>query len=162
MSGGRVGGAVSDHALLTPVSALQIHHAECEMNFLRLSRLLPGFGAGQALRLGLRLPGGGADELQLWVLERAPYTATLCFRQAHAVWGGRPFEMQLRVYLDARMAEVTGCSRAARLLARYPYPNRRGFARDEKWQLDRLLGEWLSRCLAEGHVLHDAARAVSG
>jgi hypothetical protein len=162
MSGTRVGGAVSDHALLTPVSALQIHHAECELNFLRLSRLLPGFVAGQTVRLGLRLPGDTTDELHLLVLERAPYTATLAFRQLRPVWGGRPFEILVRAYLDARMAEVTGCSRVARLLARYPYPNRRGFARDEKWQLDRLLGEWLSRCLAEGHVLHSAVLAATG
>lgn len=153
---------MSDQALLTPVSALQIHHAECELNFQRLSRLLPGFAVGQAVHLGLRLPGDGTDELHLLVLERAPYTATLCFRQLRPVWGGRPLEILIRVYLDARMAEVTGCSRAVRLLVRYPYPNQRGFARDEKWQLDRLLGEWLSRCLAEGHVLHVAVLAATG
>ena len=35
-------------AAVPPCSPLQIHHAECEVNFLRLEKLLPGFAAGQA------------------------------------------------------------------------------------------------------------------
>ena len=67
--------------------------------------------------------------------------------------GDAALEISVRAYLDARMAEVTGCRQSRRLLPRYPYPNSRGFARDEKWQQDALLGEWLSRCLADGRAL---------
>ncbi len=41
-------------------------------------------------------------------------------------------------------------------------PGRDGLARDEKWQINRLLGEWLAHCLAEGHALHSAALAADG
>lgn len=147
-------------AYSTQVSALQIHHAECEVNFVRLSRLLPEFVTGLARCIGICFPGGHHDALELRVVERAPYTAELSLRQLHPVWGTSALEILVRVYLDARMAEVVGCAQARRLLARYPYPNRRGFARDERWQLDRLLGEWLAHCLAEGHALHEPAVAL--
>lgn len=131
---------------------LQIHHAECEVNFLRLARLLPGFGAGQVRRIGIRFTSGHEDVIELRVTERSPYTAVIELRQARPVWGDAALEISVRAYLDARMAEVTGCRHARRLLPRYPYPNSRGLARDEKLQQDLLLGEWLSRCLADGRV----------
>jgi len=130
------------------------------VNFLRLAKLLPGFQPGQARRIGIRFPAGHHDALELCVRERAPYTAELGLRQMNPVWGAAALAVTIRVYLDARMAEVVGCPQARRLLARYPYPNRAGFQRDEKWQLDRLIGEWLSRCLADGHALHEAVLAA--
>jgi len=139
---------------------LQIHHAECEVNFLRLEKLLPGFAAGQSRHIGTRLPHGGLDVLHLRVAERCPYTAELCVRQQQPVWGARGAEFTVRAYLDARMAEVIGCARVRRLLARYEYPNPAGLARDEKWQANRLLGEWLAHCLAEGHALAPALLAA--
>ena len=137
---------------MTRGDPLQIHPAECEVNFLRLARLLPGFGAGQARRIGIRFSSGHEDVIELRVTERSPYTAVIELRQARPVWGDAALEISVRAYLDARMAEVTGCRHARRLLPRYPYPNSRGLARDEKLQQDVLLGEWLSRCLADGHV----------
>jgi uncharacterized protein len=141
-------------------SPLAIHHAECEVNFLRLAKLLPGFALGQSRHIGTRLPHGSVDVLHLCVTERCPYTAEVSVRQQQPVWGARGAEFTARVYLDARMAEVVGCSRVRRLLARYEYPNSAGLARDEKWQASRLLGEWLAHCLAEGHALHATALAV--
>ncbi len=129
---------------------LQIHHAECEVNFQRLARLLPGFSEGEVRRIGIRFASGHVDAIELRVTERSPYTAVILLRQARPVWGEAALEISIRAYLDARMAEVTGCRQSRRLLPRYPYPNPRGLARDEKWQLDLLLGEWLSRCLADG------------
>ena len=143
-------------------SPLQIHHAQCEVNFLRLRKLLPGFHEGQCVVVGARPLGAYQDTLEARVTERCRYTAELLVRQKRPVWGRRASEFRVRVYLDARMAEVIGCAQVRRLLPRYDYPNADGMARDEKWQLNRLLGEWLSRCLLDGHVLTDAALAVGG
>lgn len=143
-------------------SPLAIHHAECEVNFLRLEKLLPGFDAGQSRHIATCLPRGGKDVLHLHVTQRCPYTAEVLLHQQQPLWGARGAEFTVRAYLDARMAEVVGCARVRRLLARYDYPNQLGFAPDEKWQANRLLGEWLAHCLAEGHALHPAALAVGG
>lgn len=137
--------------VLTRGYPLEIHHAECEVNFLRLARLLPEFSAGASRRIGIRFASGHEDTIELRVTERSPYTAVIELRQARPVWGYAALEITIRAYLDARMAEVTACRQSRRLLPRYPYPNSRGLARDEKWQQDLLLGEWLSRCLADGH-----------
>ena len=140
----------------TQGSALQVHHARCEQNYQRLSRLLPGFAPGALRRIGLRFPGGHQDAIEIRVLERSAWTAELQLRQMHPVWGTCTLELRIRAYVDARMAEVTGSARAHRLQVRYPYPNRSGFHPDERWQLDRLLGEWLGHCFAEGHELDEA------
>lgn len=141
-------------------SSLQLHHAECEVNFRRLEKLLCGFDADCEIEVGIPLPNGRADVLSLRVIERSPYTAVVQMSQRAPVWGGRSAQMQVRVYLDARMAEVIAYQNVRYFRARYDYPNPRMFARDEKWQLNRLLGEWLSVCLAEGHALRDVAIAV--
>jgi uncharacterized protein YqiB (DUF1249 family) len=143
----------------TQASPLQAHHAGCEENYLRLARLLPGFAAGTTRRIGIRFPGGHHDALELAVQERSAWTAEILLRQLHPVWGTAALELRIRAYLDARMAEVTGCAQARRMQVRYVYPNRRGFLPDERWQMDRLLAEWLARCLAEGHALHEPVPA---
>ncbi|MDX5992476.1 DUF1249 domain-containing protein [Ectopseudomonas alcaliphila] len=126
--------------------------AACEANYARLMRLLPHMrehtGSRRvALSQGEHLLG----VLALDVLESCPYTTTLCVRQEHSLpWLPVP-QLQVRVYHDARMAEVVGAENARRLHIRYPYPNAAMHQPDEKSQLNLFLGEWLSHCLACGH-----------
>ena len=82
---------------------LQIHHAECEVNFLRLARLLPGFTPGQSQCIGIRFAADHEDALELRVTERSRYTAVIELRQVHPVWSAAALEISIRVYLDARM-----------------------------------------------------------
>lgn len=126
--------------------------AACEANYARLLRLLPGMRehAGSrrvALSQGEQL----LSVLALEVLENCPYTTTLLVRQEHSLhWLPVP-QLVVRVYHDARMAEVVGTEHARRLDIRYPYPNAAMHQPDEKSQLNLFLGEWLSHCLACGH-----------
>lgn len=128
--------------------------ATCEANYARLLRLLPdmrGSSAGRrvALSQGERLLG----VLALDVLEICPYTTTVRVQQEHALpWLPSP-QLEVRVYHDARMAEVVGAQQARRFQGRYPYPNAAMYQPDEKSQLNLFLGEWLSHCLSCGHEL---------
>ena len=61
--------------------------------------------------------------------------------------------MEVRVYHDARMAEVVGAENARRFRSIYTYPNAAMHQPDEKTQLNLFLGEWLGHCLACGHEL---------
>ncbi len=128
--------------------------ATCEANYARLMRLLPsmrdGSGARRvALSQGERLLG----VLALDVLEAGPYTTTLQVRQEHSLpWLPVP-RLEVRVYHDARMAEVVSAEKARRFRGIYPYPNADMHQPDEKNQLNLFLGEWLSHCLACGHEL---------
>lgn len=126
--------------------------AACEANYVRLMRLLPQMRSErQARRVALSQGDHLLGVLSLEVLEACPYTTTLRVRQEHSLpWLPVP-QLEVRVYHDARMAEVVGAENARRLHIRYPYPNAAMHQPDEKSQLNLFLGEWLSHCLACGH-----------
>ncbi|WP_373080457.1 DUF1249 domain-containing protein [Zhongshania sp.] len=128
------------------------HLADCEMNFRRLQQLLPADAeAGDCLRFGV-----GANTVELLIKERAPYTTMLEMRLHKPLFSGLPApSLQVRVYHDARLAEVMGASGLRPLKARYTYPNAGMFQRDEKAQQNTYLGEWLSLCLELGHSLEN-------
>ncbi|EJM8829490.1 TPA: DUF1249 domain-containing protein, partial [Pseudomonas aeruginosa] len=96
--------------------------------------------------------------LALEVTEACPYTTTLQVRQELGLpWLPAP-RLEVRVYHDARMAEVIGAEQARRLMAIYPYPNQAMHQPDEKNQLNLFLGEWLAHCLACGHEMVPVAQ----
>ena len=128
---------------------LSAQHAECEANYARLSRLLALLGNADQGAIGL--PEDYA--LNIAITERCPYTLTVQVSCAavSSGWMAMP-ALTVRVYHDARMAEVIGCAGHRRLQPRYRYPNREMFQPDEKEQWNRFLGEWLSYCLRFGHA----------
>lgn len=126
----------------------------CEANYARLLRLLPRMRESLderrvALSQGDQLLG----VLVLQVLEACPYTTTLQVSQEHSLpWLPVP-RLEVRVYHDARMAEVVSAENARRFRSIYHYPNVAMHQPDEKTQLNLFLGEWLGHCLACGHEL---------
>lgn len=91
--------------------------------------------------------------LEITIMERARYTTTLglsyLFEEAHGTL--RDPGLQLRVYHDARLAEVTAVSgpdahpELRRLAAALP---RTG---DARWSANMLLNKWLEYCAGRGH-----------
>lgn len=125
--------------------------AECEANYLRLSKLLSSLTQNEYRFLTSR---GQQQSLHLLhVLERSPYTTTLQLSQVPVsvspVWLKMP-RLTVRMYHDAKLAEVLAWEGHKRLRPRYEYPNQAMYHCDEKHQLNQFLGEWLSLCLAEG------------
>ena len=51
--------------------------------------------------------------------------------------------MTVRMYHDAKVAEVVNCSGQGTFEPEYGYPNKSMLQRDEKRQINQLLGEWL-------------------
>jgi uncharacterized protein YqiB (DUF1249 family) len=122
--------------------------AQCEANYAHLMPLIRALGEQDSLRLAL-----GRERphtLNVEVLERAPYTTTLRLEDQalHAAMPAARFTV--RLYHDARVAEVTEASPFRRVQARYPYPNAHMHQRDEKAQWNRFLGEWLSHVREHG------------
>jgi uncharacterized protein YqiB (DUF1249 family) len=60
--------------------------------------------------------------------------------------------MLLRLYHDARMAEVISCQDIRHVKPRYDYPNSHMHQPDEKQQINLFLNEWLRLCLRLGQV----------
>lgn len=128
--------------------------AACEANYLRLLRLMPDMRSDACeRRVALSQGDLSLGVLRLEVLECCPYTTTVEISQQHCLsWLPVP-KMEVRVYHDARMAEVVRAENARRFRGIYAYPNAHMHQPDEKSQLNLFLGEWLSHCLACGHEL---------
>lgn len=126
----------------------------CEANYARLLRLLPDMREeANERRVALSQGDQLLGVLVLQVLEACPYTTTLRVSQEHSLqWLPVP-KLEVRVYHDARMAEVVSAENARRFRSIYSYPNAAMHQPDEKTQLNLFLGEWLSHCLACGHEL---------
>ncbi len=60
--------------------------------------------------------------------------------------------MMIRLYHDARMAEVNASQHIRYIKPRYDYPNERMRHPDEKQQTNEFLKEWLQLCLQQGQV----------
>ena len=127
--------------------------ADCEANYARLRRLFPAMGARD--HHSVALDDRGDRHFVLRVLERSPYTSLVeVVERAPEPWPWLGFPaMRIRLYHDARLAEVVGFDRVGRIRPRYPYPNAVMHQPDEKAQWNRFLAEWLSMALGSGYAV---------
>ena len=120
-----------------------------ERNFNRLMDLLPDLSCRKG-RIVLAL--AGQSPVRVEVLEQNPYTTTIHLYQG--LRGARPWisdlTMKVRIYHDARVAEVIACQGIHSFRPFYPYPNPKMLQPYEKRRVNHFLGEWLSYCLISG------------
>jgi len=130
--------------------------ADCDANYFRLMKLFPEMTREMAERK-LGINHDGAHEMRLSVLENTRYTTLIELSQVASAGNDNPWcrlpVLTLRLYHDARVAEVLTCDGVRHIRPRYGYPNRRMYQQDEKAQWNRFLGEWLSHCLTRGYDL---------
>lgn len=121
----------------------------CERNYAQLRFFLPQEDkVGAYCRLHLN-----ADECyRIELLERSKYTVTVKIElhQTHAKPWFHP-QFEVRLYHDARMAEVLACQQVRQLKAVYSYPNVDMLLPDEKLQINLLLRDWLMLCARRGY-----------
>jgi uncharacterized protein YqiB (DUF1249 family) len=124
--------------------------AVCETNFARLRQLMPDMANQDERRILLDVPDVGQQSLVMRVLERCPYTTSLQLRHERQHDWLAPPSMEVRLYHDVNMAEVVAAYNRRRFRGVYPYPNEQMLQPDEKYQLNRFLGEWLGYCQRHG------------
>ena len=131
---------------------LPTHMAECDANYHRLLRLFPDLRDSQDRRIAL-LMTAFSSQVVFEVLEKGPYTTLLQIDvKSDEKWmklAAAP-SMSVRVYHDAKSAEVVSYQTQNRFHGAYEYPNTRMRQRDEKVQINRFLGEFLTLCLEHG------------
>jgi len=134
-------------------------HATCESNYARLMQLFPDYETANSREFQL---SSGA-RVCIEVVERCRYTTLINVSQKGGAnaWLSAP-RFDVRVYHDARMAEVTAFQSQRQIAGRYDYPNPAMHARDEKAQQNVFLAEWLSHCLHQGHSADALPRLVTG
>lgn len=150
-----------DHLCITswrarPVSFVSLMSLY-ESNYLRLRALV-----GDVRRLaGEQVSRVAHDcDLHLSVVEHAPYTSTVKLTYRFEEQDGGTLadpDLELRVYHDARLAEVVACGRWIRHESlehvRQGIPRQLG----ERWLRNMLLNKWLDYCLERGHAFVVAA-----
>ncbi|MEZ9057141.1 DUF1249 family protein [Vibrio pelagius] len=87
---------------------------------------------------------------QLTVNEVTKYTTLIDICQSDEMPVFPLPKMSVRLYHDARVAEVCASGDFSRVKAKYDYPNTKLLQKDEKFQLNKFLGEWLTFCLKNG------------
>lgn len=156
---------------------LGAHLAECDGNYLRLIRLLPQLREGERREFFVA-HGGVAPQVTVEVTEHRRYTAVVALRQrflgeraaspqappgeggdtAHRVGETR---IKVRLYHDARCAEVIEFQGQRLFAPEYDYPNAKMRQPDEKAQVNRFLREFLNACLAHGVATEEAVLTES-
>lgn len=139
------------------------HHALCEMNFYRLEKLMPGYKNGLSqwsYKFGAKLgenENTSSNEVGIKITDRAPYTTTIEIIQQT---NKRNFSdkilqqpnLVVRLYNDVKMAEIICWDKHRNWLPQYSYPNKSMYHPDEKLELNRFLGDWLSFCRKQGFI----------
>lgn len=94
---------------------------------------------------------GGKVTVEIEIVEAFKYTTTLEIRQKPVLekWMTNP-SMLVRAYHDASTAEVISYQGHRNLQPRYEQPNAKMYHSDEKMQVNRFLGEWLTHSLKVG------------
>lgn len=120
-------------------------HTLCDSNYVRMLKLLPDcdteslcyeFGASSALHY------------QIKIVETSRYTTTLdVFQLGESLPGWLKPSMKVRLYHDARMAEVLSSQNVSALKPSYDYPNQKMRQKNEKEMVNSFLAEWLVFCL---------------
>ncbi|KOO14696.1 dehydrogenase [Vibrio xuii] len=117
-----------------------------ETNYAKLNALLPN----QPSVDDVRCYQAANMTYQIQVVEVTKYTTLVDICQSDDVPVFPLPTMSVRLYHDARVAEVCACDHLKRVNARYDYPNEKMLQQDEKVQLNRFLSDWLSFCLRQG------------
>ena len=132
----------------------------CEVNYMLLLRVL-----ADKEQVGEQRCFFISDFLsyRVQVNEVTKYTTLLTICQETSIKGYnltalfRP-KMVVRLYHDARMAEVISNQGVRQIKPRYDYPNEQMHLPDEKQQINYFLKEWLQLCLKLGQVHFDISK----
>ncbi len=131
-----------------------------EANFRKLARVIPVL---LELEIATIVKNTNGMQLSLHILETSKYTKTFSLHLQHSAeqtWLPG-LHMKIRNYYDAGVSEVLAFQHKHRLNARYNYPNCDMFHRNEKWQINQFLGEWLDHCLRTDCIFHVATEPLS-
>ena len=115
-----------------------------EQNYSAIIRLLPDC---DTLDLSYTFAVNGQLTYRIKIIESTPYTSSLTISQ---IAGNTPAflrpTMVVRLYHDAKVAEVLEMQRIKRVQPVYEYPNLNMHQRNEKFMINLFLAEWLNFC----------------
>ena len=135
-------------------------HQVCEVNYGRLLRLLPDCDT-EDLEYQFRVNASLLYTIK--IIDCSRYTSTLEMSQKNQIGqiGQIEYEflrpvVQVRLYHDAKMAEVLSAQNIGSLKPSYQYPNTKMYQKNEKEMVNLFLAEWVQFCLTQSKHLHSS------
>ncbi|PKG98278.1 DUF1249 domain-containing protein [Paraglaciecola sp. MB-3u-78] len=130
-------------------------HKVCEVNYGRLLRLLPDCDT-EDLEYQFRVNASLLYTIK--IIDCSRYTSTLEMSQKNQI-GQIEYEflrpvVQVRLYHDAKMAEVISAQNIGSLKPSYQYPNTKMYQKNEKEMVNLFLAEWVQFCLTQSNQLN--------
>jgi uncharacterized protein len=121
-----------------------------ESNYIRLGWLIPALDGMTGTAVSTV---EGDCPLHLTVEERSRYTTTLTLTYMFDDVSGPTSDpdLQIRVYHDARLAEVQSCARWHRHSMLESIRSELARALGERWLRNVMLNKWLDYCVERGH-----------
>jgi uncharacterized protein YqiB (DUF1249 family) len=129
-------------------------HQVCEVNYGRLLKLLPDCDTED---LQYQFKVNASLLYTIKIIECSRYTSTLEMSQKNQIGFEflRPV-VQVRLYHDAKMAEVISAQNIGSLKPSYQYPNIKMYQKNEKEMVNLFLAEWLQFCLTQSSQLYSS------
>jgi uncharacterized protein YqiB (DUF1249 family) len=129
-------------------------HQVCEINYGRLLKLLPDCDTED---LQYQFKVNASLLYTIKIIQCSRYTSTLEMSQKSQM--GYEFlrpVVQVRLYHDAKMAEVISAQNIGSLKPSYQYPNTKMYQKNEKEMVNVFLAEWLQFCLTQSNQMHSS------
>ncbi|NMM40971.1 DUF1249 domain-containing protein [Pseudoalteromonas arctica] len=122
----------------------------CEHNYLRALKLLPSERKeGNTRQVQL-----ASNQFVIKVDGCARYTMDISITQLTGMLKGfTPLFLTVRLYHDAKVAEIIHHDYYQRIKPSYGYPNPQMHQKDEKYQLNAFLYDWLVACVESGRAV---------
>jgi uncharacterized protein YqiB (DUF1249 family) len=129
-------------------------HQVCDVNYARLLRLLPDCDTED---LQYQFKVNASLSYTIKIVECSRYTSTLEMSQKSQMRYEflRPVVL-VRLYHDAKMAEVISAQNIGSLKPSYQYPNTKMYQKNEKEMVNLFLAEWVQFCLTQSKYLHSS------
>ncbi len=127
-----------------------------EINYRLLLKLVTEL---DALPDEVLLQGDESHVVTVSVVERCKFTTSITLRhdlKSHDLFVTNP-SVKIRIYHDARLAEVVACQQGSKFFAVYPFILAKVPFQNEKRDVNLFLREWLNHCLAQGYRLENSA-----
>ncbi|WP_404341015.1 DUF1249 domain-containing protein [Pseudoalteromonas mariniglutinosa] len=122
----------------------------CEHNYVRALKLLPN----ERLPEQVRKVQLGSSTFMIKIDSVAKYTMDISIiQQSGNVKQLKPLYLTVRLYHDAKVAEIIHHDYHQRIKPSYGYPNPKMHHKDEKYQLNAFLYDWLVACVENGRAV---------
>lgn len=137
--------------------------SQCERNYVQLQRLMTMGDEEHCWQFNIQDTHLSTQLIEISIVERCTYTTSLKIKQllqgkviskdqqdGNNTVVSEP-EMYVRLYHDAKMAEVLSYQSVGKIKPSYTYPNKKMHQKNEKSQWNTFLGEWLAYCIKTGY-----------